>query len=108
MAGEAAPHEVSVLGFPAAERQPVGFWRSFTVAGTVGDGLVQLDWTGDVGTLPGHSGGPVVNADVDSGVDGGLGALVGILVQGGRPAGLIASFRCGCLTRIGGRYVIRG
>lgn len=77
------PREVSVLGFPAAEgREPVGVWRRFAVAGSVAGGLVQLDWAGEVGTLPGHSGGPVVVADSESGVDGGLGALVGILVQG--------------------------
>ena len=77
------PEKVSVLGFPAAEgRDPAGVWRQFAVAGSVGGGLVQLDWSGDAGTLPGHSGGPVVSADTDSAMDGGLTALVGILLEG--------------------------
>lgn len=70
----AMPASVSVLGFPRAEAQPVGVWRAFDVAGPVAGGRVQLDWTGEAGTLPGHSGGPVVDPD--------SGALVGILVEG--------------------------
>ncbi len=70
----AMPGRVEVLGYPRGERQPVGVWRTFEVAGPVGDGKVQLDWSGGVGTLSGHSGGPVV--DVRSA------ALVGVLVEG--------------------------
>jgi hypothetical protein len=48
-------------------------WRQFAVAGPAAAGAVQLDWSGDVGTFPGHSGGPVVDADGH--------ALAGILVE---------------------------
>src|SRR5437899_12443052 len=37
---------------------------------------MQLDWIGDVGTFPGHSGGPVIDADGH--------ALAGILVEGSK------------------------
>ena len=78
------PREVGAFGFPSAEGpNPAGVWRQFAVAGTVGGGLVQLDWPGEVGTLPGHSGGPVVNADADSGIDGGLARSSGFLCKRG-------------------------
>jgi hypothetical protein len=51
-----------------------GVWRLFDVAGPTAAGSVQLDWDGDVGSFPGHSGGPVI--DVDEGL------LAGILVEG--------------------------
>src|SRR2546430_785908 len=44
------------------------------VAGPATGGPVQLDWIGDAGTFPGHSGGPVIEADGH--------ALAGILVEG--------------------------
>jgi hypothetical protein len=44
------------------------------VAGPATAGAVQLDWIGDVGTFPGHSGGPVIDSDGR--------ALAGILVEG--------------------------
>ena len=44
------------------------------MAGPAASGSVQLDWAGDAGTFPGHSGGPVIDA--------GQGALAGILVEG--------------------------
>ena len=68
------PSQVSVFGFPREERALRGVWRDFDTAGPAADGTVQLDWAGDAGTLPGHSGGPVI--------DPATGALVGVLVQG--------------------------
>ena len=35
---------------------------------------MQLDWAGDAGTFPGHSGSPVIDADG--------GALAGVLIEG--------------------------
>ena len=73
------PGRVQVFGYPLAERprngRPLsGVWRQFAVAGPATAGTVQLDWIGDVGTFPGHSGGPVIDADGH--------ALAGILVEG--------------------------
>ena len=44
------------------------------MAGPATAGTVQLDWIGDAGTFPGHSGGPVIDAAGH--------ALAGILVEG--------------------------
>ena len=68
------PDEVRVFGYPLAERRLKGMWRSFNVAGPASGGLMQLDWSANAGTFPGHSGGPVIDA--------GEGALAGILVEG--------------------------
>jgi WD40 repeat protein len=68
------PVTVQVFGYPLAERALKGVWRQFTVAGPAAPGTMQLDWIGDVGTFPGHSGGPVIDADGH--------ALAGILVEG--------------------------
>jgi WD40 repeat protein len=68
------PARVRVFGYPLAERSLNGVWRQFTVAGPAAAGTVQLDWIGDVGTFPGHSGGPVIDTDGH--------ALAGILVEG--------------------------
>jgi V8-like Glu-specific endopeptidase len=68
------PGRVQVFGYPLAESSLSGVWRQFTVAGPTTSGAVQLDWIGDAGTFPGHSGGPVVDADAH--------ALAGILVEG--------------------------
>ena len=68
------PGRVQVFGYPLAEGPLNGVWRQFTVAGPATAGAVQLDWIGDAGTFPGHSGGPVVDADGH--------ALAGILVEG--------------------------
>ena len=68
------PDRVQVFGYPLAEGPLNGVWRQFTVAGPATAGTVQLDWTGDAGTLPGHSGGPVI--------DVGGHALAGTLVEG--------------------------
>ena len=68
------PEKVRVFGYPLAEGPLNGVWRLFEVAGPAAAGSVQLDWTGDAGTFPGHSGGPVIDAD--------QGALAGILVEG--------------------------
>jgi len=68
------PGRVQVFGYPLAEGSLKGVWRQFTVAGPAAAGTVQLDWADDVGTFPGHSGGPVIDADGH--------ALVGILVEG--------------------------
>src|SRR5262249_59758103 len=51
-----------------------GVWRQFPGAGPAAPGTLQLDWIGDVGTFPGHSGGPVIDADGHT--------LTGILVEG--------------------------
>ena len=67
------PGRVQVFGYPLAERLLNGVWRQFTVAGPVTTGTVQLDWVGDAGTFPGHSGGPVIDADGHT--------LAGILVE---------------------------
>ena len=68
------PGQVQVFGYPLAEKLLNGVWRQFTVAGPATAGTVQLDWSGDAGTFPGHSGGPVIDAAGH--------ALAGILVEG--------------------------
>lgn len=68
------PDAVAVFGFPKVEPTARGVWREFTVAGPVAGGGIQADWAGAVGTLVGHSGGPVFDAE--------SGALVGVLVEG--------------------------
>ena len=68
------PGRVQVFGYPLAEGPLNGVWRQFTVAGPATAGTVQLDWLGDAGTFPGHSGGPVIDAAGH--------ALAGILVEG--------------------------
>ena len=68
------PARVQVFGYPLAERLLKGVWRQFAVAGPAAAGTVQLDWIGDAGTFPGHSGGPVIDAEGH--------ALAGILVEG--------------------------
>ena len=68
------PGRVQVFGYPLAEGLLNGVWRQFTVAGPAVPGTVQLDWIGDAGTFPGHSGGPVIDAAGH--------ALAGILVEG--------------------------
>jgi WD40 repeat protein len=77
------PGRVGVFGFPREEKALRGVWREFDTAGPAADGTVQLDWAGDAGTLPGHSGGPVI--------DPVTGTLVGVLVQGSQ-AGLFDRF----------------
>ena len=57
------PGRVQVFGYPLAEGALNGVWRQFTVAGPAAAGTVQLDWVGDAGTFPGHSGGPVIDAE---------------------------------------------
>ena len=68
------PGRVQVFGYPLAERLLKGVWRQFAVAGPATAGTVQLDWLGDAGTFPGHSGGPVIDAAGHT--------LAGILVEG--------------------------
>ena len=68
------PARVQVFGYPLAEGPLNGVWRQFAVAGPATAGAVQLDWIGDAGTFPGHSGGPVIDDDGH--------ALAGILVEG--------------------------
>lgn len=68
------PSRVQVFGYPLAEGALNGVWRQFAVAGPTTEGKVQLDWIGDAGTFPGHSGGPVIDADGHT--------LAGILVEG--------------------------
>jgi WD40 repeat protein len=69
------PASVAVFGFPA-EDALTGVWRDFTTTEVNADGTVQLDWPGPVGTLPGHSGSPVL--------DPARRAVVGVLVEGSR------------------------
>ena len=68
------PGRVQVFGYPLAEGPLNGVWRQFTVRGPATPGTMQLDWIGDAGTFPGHSGGPVIDAAGH--------ALAGILVEG--------------------------
>ena len=68
------PQRVEVFGYPLAEGALSGVWREFSVSGPTTAGAVQLNWTADAGTFPGHSGGPVVDLDTW--------ALVGILIEG--------------------------
>lgn len=68
------PSRVSVFGYPRKEKTLRGVWRDFDATGSAADATVQLDWAREAGTLPGHSGGPVI--------DPATGALVGLLVQG--------------------------
>ena len=68
------PPAVKVFGYPLAEGTLKGVWRQFAVRGPATPGTRQLDWTGEVGTFPGHSGGPVIDSDSH--------ALAGILVEG--------------------------
>jgi WD40 repeat protein len=68
------PDRVAAFGFPGAERSPEGVWREFTVSGQTTTRLGQLRWDEEVGTFPGHSGGPVVDLVTQ--------ALVGVLVAG--------------------------
>ena len=68
------PGVVRVFGYPLAERHLKGTWPKFDVAGPAVGGLLQLDWASDVGTFPGHSGGPVVDISEWT--------LAGILVEG--------------------------
>ena len=68
------PSRVQVFGYPLAEGSLNGVWRQFATAGPATAGTVQLDWGGDVGTFPGHSGGPVIDVDGH--------ALAGVLVEG--------------------------
>ena len=68
------PARVQVFGYPLTEGPLNGVWRQFAVAGPAAPGTIQLDWIGDVGTFPGHSGGPVIDAVGQ--------ALAGILVEG--------------------------
>ena len=68
------PLETKAFGYPIGEgAAPRGVWRDSAVSGAVQGGRVQLDWD-DVGTLEGHSGGPV--CDKLSGL------MAGVLVEG--------------------------
>ena len=79
------PGRVKVFGYPLAEGLLNGVWRQFAVAGPATAGTVQLDWIGEVGTFPGHSGGPVIDADGH--------ALAGILWKSPNRDGLTDSCR---------------
>jgi hypothetical protein len=67
------PARVEVFGYPTSDHTTAGVWRDFDVAGEVDGDQYQLNWNG-AGTLPGHSGGPVVDART--------GSLVGLLTAG--------------------------
>ena len=65
---------MKTFGYPKGEGAvPRGVWRDSVVSGAVQGGRVQLDWR-EVGTLDGHSGGPVC--------DGLSGLMAGVLVEG--------------------------
>ena len=68
------PASVHVFGYPLSEGPLNGVWRTFTVVGPTSGETMQLDWAGDAGTFPGHSGGPVIDSSTHT--------LVGILVAG--------------------------
>ncbi len=73
------PAETTCFGYPSDEgANPRGVWRESTVSGGVQGGRTQLDWKDGVGSLPGHSGGPV--ADKDTWL------IVGVLVEGSEKA----------------------
>jgi hypothetical protein len=67
------PARVEVFGYPTSDHTAAGVWRDFEVAGEVDGEQYQLNWNG-AGSLPGHSGGPVVDATT--------GRLVGLLTAG--------------------------
>ncbi|WP_345516336.1 S1 family peptidase [Phytohabitans houttuyneae] len=67
------PARVEVFGYPTSDHTAAGVWRDFEVAGVVDGEQYQLNWNG-AGSLPGHSGGPVVDAK--------SGRLVGLLTAG--------------------------
>jgi trypsin-like peptidase len=74
-AGRRRPRRVQVFGFPGEERELVGVWRDFEVAGPVaGTPAVQLDWPRDAGSLRGHSGGAILDTET--------GTIAGVLVEG--------------------------
>ena len=73
-AGLRAPPGWRCSGSPRVSAAPVGVWRDFDVAGPgTGTAAVQLAWR-DTGSLPGHSGGPVLDAET--------GTLAGVLIEG--------------------------
>ena len=67
------PPETKAFGYPLADNPPRGVWRDSRVSGAVQGGRAQLDWD-EVGTLAGHSGGPVC--------DKRTGLMAGVLVEG--------------------------
>ena len=67
------PQNVQLLGYPSRDTSQDGIWKSFVVRGPTASGQVQLGWV-DTGSLNGHSGGPVVDADT--------GELVGLMREG--------------------------
>ena len=75
-AAKRLPLDTKTFGYPLADKPLRGVWRDSTVSGAVQNGHVQLDWD-PVGTLAGHSGGPV--CDKRSGL------LAGVLVEGSEP-----------------------
>jgi WD40 repeat protein len=79
-ADDQLPTAVTAFGYPTAEPESIGVWRSFTRSGTTSTGVHQLNWDDGQGSLRGHSGGPVV--DMDSG------AFVGLLLGGAGSARL--------------------
>lgn len=69
------PIWVDVLGYPVQVHDVEGVWRRFEVANpAAGADPVQLRWVEGTGTLPGHSGGPVLDVVT--------GTLAGILTAG--------------------------
>lgn len=75
-AAKRLPSEMKAFGYPIADEPPRGVWRDSVISGGLPGGRVQLDWD-VVGTLAGHSGGPV--CDKRSGL------MTGVLVEGSEP-----------------------
>lgn len=79
------PTTSSAFGFPQAEKEHHGVWRDFRVSGETSTQLVQIAWSDGAGTLPGQSGGPVVDANGD---------LLGIVLGGAPQAGFDRYLPC--------------
>jgi hypothetical protein len=75
-AAKRLPQETKAFGYPLAEKQLRGVWRDSRVSGAVQGDRAQLDWD-EVGTLAGHSGGPVCAKE--------SGLMAGVLVEGSGP-----------------------
>jgi V8-like Glu-specific endopeptidase len=98
------PPQVRIFGYPLAEGVLNGVWRDFAVSGPTAGRTVQLGWSSDAGSFPGHSGSPVVDTERHT--------LAGILVEGSKegrfdrfvPVTIIG----GLWTRLPRRWLVRG
>ncbi|WP_133824875.1 hypothetical protein [Actinomycetospora succinea] len=85
------PDTVEVFGFPTADRSVAGVFRTFPVAGRTAGGTIQVDWSHQ-GTMPGHSGAPVLDAAT--------GELTGIVVEGAPQGGFDRYLPVGAAHRL--------